>query len=57
MVLAIGPTGVYLILAVAFLVILGGGVYLAYRMNRGRPPDRTGGTGTRGPGSGGGAAP
>ncbi len=33
-VLAIGPTGVYLILAVLFLIILGGGTFLAYRMNQ-----------------------
>ena len=41
MVLAIGPTGVYLILAVLFLIVLAGGTYLAYRRNRGRSSDRT----------------
>ena len=33
MVVMIGPTGVYLILALVFLVILGGGVIVAYRMS------------------------
>ena len=52
MLLTIGPTGVYLILIVLFLVILGGGTYLAYRINQGRSSDRT-----EGPGGNGGAAP
>lgn len=46
--LTIGPTGVYLILAVLFLAILGGGTYLAYRSNRGRASDRTATTASRG---------
>jgi hypothetical protein len=37
-VLAIGPTWVYLILAVLFLILLGGGTYVAYRMERGKKP-------------------
>ena len=48
MLLTIGPTGVYLILAVLFLIILGGGIYMAYRMNRGRASDRTGPGGSGG---------
>jgi hypothetical protein len=37
-ILAIGPTWVYLILAAIFLVVLGGGTYLAYRSERRRSP-------------------
>ena len=44
MLLSIGPVGVYTILAVAFLAIIGGGTYLGYRMTKGRGSDRTGGT-------------
>jgi hypothetical protein len=36
LVLAIGPTWVYLILGVVFLTVLGGGVYMAYRIETGR---------------------
>ena len=36
--LAIGPTGVYLILALVFLVVIGGGVYWVSRQGRRRPP-------------------
>jgi hypothetical protein len=34
MVVMIGHAGVYLILALVFLVIIGGGVYLGYRRSR-----------------------
>ena len=44
MLLSIGPVGVYTILAIAFLIIIGGGTYLGYRMNKNRGSDRTGGT-------------
>ena len=57
MLLTIGPTGVYLILAVVFLTVLGGGTYLAYRNTRGRSSGRTTPTGTRGRGAGGGEEP
>jgi hypothetical protein len=33
MVVMMTSAGVYLILALVFLVIIGGGVYIAYRMN------------------------
>jgi hypothetical protein len=36
MVLAMGPAGRYLIMALIFLVILGGGTYLAYQIARRR---------------------
>jgi hypothetical protein len=36
MVLAMGPAGRYLIMALIFLVILGGGTYLAYQTARRR---------------------
>jgi len=57
MILAIGPTGVYLILAVAFLIVLGGGTYLAYYMNRRRAPGHAGDTGTGGQRGDGGVDP
>jgi hypothetical protein len=41
-ILAIGPTWVYLILAVVFLLVLGGGTYLAYRSERRRRPSQPG---------------
>ena len=41
-ILAIGPTWVYLILAVLFLLVLGGGTYLAYRSERRRRPSQPG---------------
>lgn len=41
-VLAIGSTGVYLIVAVILLIVLGGGTYVGYRMNRGQSSDRAG---------------
>lgn len=41
-VLAIGPTTAYLILAVVFLVVLGGGTWLAYYMERRRATDHAG---------------
>ncbi len=34
MVVMIGHAGVYLILALVFLVVIGGGVYWAYRRSR-----------------------
>jgi hypothetical protein len=37
-VLAIGPTWAYLILAVVFLVVLGGGTWLVFYMDRRRSP-------------------
>jgi hypothetical protein len=54
-VLAIGPTWVYLILAVLFLIVLGGGTYMAYRIERGRASRSTGAVGT--PGHGGADGP
>jgi hypothetical protein len=36
MLLTIGPAGRYLILGLIFLIVLGGGTYLAYRMGRGQ---------------------
>ena len=48
MVLAIGPTGVYLILAVLFLIVLGGGIYMVYRMNHGQASRSTGDKGDSG---------
>src|SRR3954453_21470030 len=41
-VLAIGPTTAYLILAVGFLVVLGGGTWLAYYMERPRATEHAG---------------
>jgi hypothetical protein len=46
-VLAIGPTTVYLILAVVFLVVLGGGTWLVFYMDRRRSLREPGGR--RGP--------
>ena len=34
MTVMITSAGVYLILALVFLVLIGGGVYMAYRMNK-----------------------
>jgi hypothetical protein len=48
-ILAIGPTWVYLILAVLLLTVLGGGTYLAYRSERRRRPKQASTVVTPGP--------
>ena len=40
---AISSTGAYLIIAVLLLVVLAGGTYVGYRINRGPESDRRGG--------------
>ncbi len=52
-VVAIGPTGVYLLVALLILIVLGGGTYVGYRMNRGKASDRPEAMGTGGGGTGG----
>ena len=46
-VLAIGSTGAYLIIAVLLLIVLGGGTYVGYRINRGPASDRPDAMGSR----------
>ena len=49
-VLAISSTGAYLIIAVLLLVVLAGGTYVGYRINRGPASDRPDAMGSRGEG-------
>jgi ABC-type microcin C transport system permease subunit YejB len=46
-VLAIGPAGAYLIIAALLLIVLAGGTYVGYRINRGPASDRPDAMGSR----------